>query len=273
MRKNIREISPIDVYKLLPRTNCKECGESNCMAFATKLVNGERTMEECPPLLRTEYASTYAQLQELLAPPIRTVIIGTGEKAVKVGGKYVVYRHELTYHNPPPIFIDIDDSLPADELEQRVRAIETFSFNYIGRTLTLNGIALRCTSQDPVTYTAAAERVIALTDYPLILCTFNRQVLDSALQKVSNRRPLIYAATQENWASMAELALRFQCPLAVAGSQDVALLRSLVRTLHAYGLSDLVLDPGTGYDGGLARTIHLFSAIRRAGCRGGDELL
>ncbi|MDD1706721.1 MAG: acetyl-CoA decarbonylase/synthase complex subunit gamma [Methanoregulaceae archaeon] len=273
MRKNIREISPIDVYKLLPRTNCKECGESNCMAFATKLVNSEKNIEDCSPLFWSENAALYAQLKELLAPPITAVMFGTGENAVKIGGKHVVYRHELTYHNPPPIFIDIDDLTKEEELEQKVRAVNTFSYNYIGRNLILNGLALRCTSGDPAVFAATAEKVANLTSLPLILCSFDLRVMEAGLVKVNNRRPLIYAATQENWMGMADLALKYQCPLVVAVPQDIGLLRSIVKTLKAFGLTDLVLDPGTAYDHGLARTIYTFSSIRWAGCRGEDELL
>jgi len=273
MRKNIKELSPIDVYKLLPRTNCKECGESNCMAFATKLVNGEKNIEDCSPLLWPEYTALYAHLKELLAPPIKTVVLGSGENAVKIGGKHVVYRHELTYHNPPPVFIDIDDSLSDAELETRVRAIAAFSYNYIGRNLVLNGLALRCTSGDPAIFAATAEKVVRQTSLPLILCSLDPRLIEAGLVKVGKGRPLIYAATRENWADMADLALKYQCPLVVSAPQNVGLLRSIVKTLKAFGLTDLVLDPGTVYDHDLGGTIQTFSSIRWAGCRGDDELL
>ncbi len=68
-KKSIREISPIDVYKLLPRTNCRECGEPNCMAFATRIVNGELIIDNCPPLAKEEYRTAYDDLLALMAPP------------------------------------------------------------------------------------------------------------------------------------------------------------------------------------------------------------
>ena len=101
-KKTIKEISPIDVYKLLPKTNCQECGEANCMAFATKVVNGELEVDNCPPVTKDEYRVNFTKLEDLMAPPVRTILVGTGEHAMKMGGKYVLYRHEFTYHQPDP---------------------------------------------------------------------------------------------------------------------------------------------------------------------------
>jgi acetyl-CoA decarbonylase/synthase complex subunit gamma len=271
-KKSIREISPIDVYSLLPRTNCKECGESNCMAFATKVVNGELTLSACPPIHTSEYSRQHESLSVLLAPPVRQVIIGTGEMAIRVGGKYVLQRHEFTYHNPTPVAIDVNDLMMDDELEARVRQISGFSYNYIGRTLTLNAIAVRSCSGDPAVFLATVKKVVALTDLPLILCALNPVVMEAGLSAVKDRRPLIYAATEKNWKAMADLALAFNTPLAVFAPHDIPLLRSLVRTLLSYGVNDLVLDPGTVSEAGLADTINTFTAIRTQACRNFDEL-
>mgnify|MGYP006267490959 CR=1 FL=1 len=92
-RVGIKELSPIDVYKLLPRTNCKECGEENCMAFATKVVNREVSIDKCPPLLTKEHEKAYKKLKEMLKPAIKEVVVGAGERAIKIGGKLVMYRH------------------------------------------------------------------------------------------------------------------------------------------------------------------------------------
>jgi acetyl-CoA decarbonylase/synthase complex subunit gamma len=112
----IRELSPIDVYKLLPRTNCKECGEENCIAFATKLVNREVTLEKCSPLLTKEFEKSYAQLKEMLKPAVKEVVIGTGDKAIKIGGKLVMHRHEFAYSNPTAFAIDVTDEMSDEEI-------------------------------------------------------------------------------------------------------------------------------------------------------------
>ena len=273
IKKGIKEISPIDVYKLLPKTNCKECGEANCMAFATRLVNGEVAIEDCPPLLKDEYKQAYTKLQELLAPAVKAVIIGTGERAVKVGGKYVMYRHEFTYHNPTPIAIDVTDTMSDEEILQRVKKIEGFTYNYIGRELTLDMIAVRSTSKDPTTFKSTVKKVAKATKLPLILCTFSPEVMEAGLVQVQDKRPLIYAATKDNWKDMAELALMYKCPLAIFAPNDLKLLRSLAKTLIEYGVEDLLLDPGTFVDEGLSDTINNFTMVRRNACRRGDKLL
>jgi acetyl-CoA decarbonylase/synthase complex subunit gamma len=266
-------LSPIDVYKLLPRTNCKECGEENCMAFATKLVNREVVLDLCRPLVEKAEAAKYQTLWALLKPPVKEITIGTSDPAVKIGGKEVMYRHELTYVNPTAIAIDVTDEMEADEFTKRVQGVGAFSYTYIGMTLRLNMVALRSTSNDPSTFSAAVKRYMETTALPVILCSFNPEVIEDGLLVVGKNRPLIYAATKDNWRDMADLALMYNCPLAVFAPNDLTLLRSLTRTLLEYGVEDLVLDPGTFPEEGVSDTVNNFTALRKAAIREGDELL
>ncbi len=273
IRRGIREISPIDVYALLPRTNCKECGEANCMAFAAKLVNREVSLEDCPPILKKENEEAYNKLKELLAPAVKEITIGPSDHTVKIGGKLVLYRHEFTYHNPTPIAIDVTDELTDDELLGKVMRVQNFSYNYIGMDVTLDMIAVRSTSNDPAAFGSTVEKVSESTRLPLILCTLNPNVMEAGLVKIQDRRPLIYAATSKNWRDMAELALMYDCPLTIFTLNDLRLLKSLSKTLIEYGIEDLVLDPGTFADEGISNTINNFTMIRRNAIKGGDELL
>jgi len=279
VKRGIKQLSPIDVYMLLPRTNCKECGETNCMAFAAKLVNREVSLEQCPPLLKKEHEKSYKKLQEMLAPVIKEVTIGTGEHTVKIGGKLVLYRHEFTYHNPASIAFDVTDEMPLharfpgeEALIERVKKVENFLYNYIGRDLKLDMIAVRSTSNDPTTFRSAVEEVTKATDLPLILCAFDPSVMESGLIVASGRKPLIYAATKDNWKEMADLALMYDCPLAIFAPNDLDFLRSLSKTLNEYGVKDLVLDPGTFPNEGVSDTLNNFTMVRRNACKGGDEL-
>ena len=268
----IKELSPIDVYKLLPKTNCKECGEENCMAFATKIVNREVNIDQCSPLLKKENAKAYNKLKEMLKPPIKEVVVGEGEKAVKLGGKLVMYRHEFTYFNPTAIAIDVTDEMPEEELLSRIKKTEQFSYEYIGYTLKLDLIAVRSTSGEPEKFKAAVKKVVENTSLPLILCTLNSNVAEAGLMAAPKARPLLYAATMDNWKDMAELALMYSCPLVVSAPNDLGLLASLAKTLLAYGVEDLVLDPGTFVNEGLADTLNNFTMLRRAACKAGEEL-
>jgi acetyl-CoA decarbonylase/synthase complex subunit gamma len=265
-------LSPIDVYKLLPRTNCKECGEENCMAFATKLVNREIFLEQCLPLMEKKEAS-YQTLWELLKPPIKEITLGTGDAAVKIGGKEVMYRHELAYVNPTVIAIDVTDEMEDDEFKKRVKGVEDFSYTYIGMKLSLDMVAIRSTSNDPQRFNSAVKRYMEASSLPAILCSFNPEVIENGLLSLGKNRPLIYAATEDNWRDMADLALMYDCPLAVFAPNDLKLLKSMTRTLLEYGVEDLVIDPGTFPDEGLSDTMNNFTMLRKAAIREGDELL
>ena len=271
-KAGLKELSPIDVYKLLPKINCKECGVDNCMAFATKIVNREMTIDQCPPLLKKEHEKAYGQLKEMLKPAVKEVIVGVGDKAKKLGGKLVMYRHEFTYMNPTAIAIDVTDEMPQEEVLSRIKRTENFSFEYIGYTLKLDMIAVRSTSGDAEKFKAVVKKVAESTQLPLILCSLNPTVLEAGLMAAPKARPLLYAATKENWKDMAELALMYNCPLVVSSPNDLNTLFSITKTLMAYGVKDLVLDPGTFANEGLPDTINNFTMLRRAATKGGEEL-
>jgi acetyl-CoA decarbonylase/synthase complex subunit gamma len=268
----IKELSPIDVYKLLPKINCKECGQENCMAFATKIVNREVNIDHCPPLLKKENEKAFKQLKEMLKPAVKEVVVGVGDKAVKIGGKLVMYRHEFTYFNPTTIAIDVTDEMPEDELLSRIKKTENFSYEYIGYTLKLDMVAVRSTSGEPEKFKAAVKKVVENTNLPLILCTLNANVAEAGLMAAPKAKPLLYAANIDNWKDMAELALMYGCPLVASAPNDLDMLVSLAKTLQAYGVEDIVLDPGTFANEGLTDTLNNFTMLRRAACKAGEEL-
>jgi len=271
-KAGVKELSPIDVYKLLPKTNCKECGEENCMAFATKVVNREVSVNNCPPLLTKEHEKAYKRLKEMLKPPVKEIIVGTGDNALKIGGKLVMYRHEFTYVNPTAFAIEITDEMPEEEITTRIKKASDFNFEYIGQTLKLDMIAVRSTSKDPDKFAAAVKKAVATTNLPLVLCSLDSTVLEAGLAAAPKSRPLLYAATESNWAEMAELSLMYNCPLVVFVPNNMTLLKSLAKTVLEYGVNDLVLDPGTFPGEGLPQTLNNFTMIRRAACKKGDEL-
>jgi acetyl-CoA decarbonylase/synthase complex subunit gamma len=271
-RASMKELSPIDIYKLLPKINCKECGQENCMAFATKIVNREVNIDSCKPLLKKEHEKAYLQLKELLKPAVREVVVGVGDKAKKLGGKLVMYRHEFTYFNPTAIAIDVTDEMSEQEITNRLKKTEDFSFEYIGYTLKLDMIAIRCTSGDAEKFKAAVKKVSETTNLPCIICALNPTIAEAGLMAAPKANPLLYAATSENWKDMAELALMYNCPLVVSAPNDLNTLVSLAKTLVNYGVKDLVLDPGTFLNEGLGSTINNFTMLRRAACKEGEEL-
>jgi acetyl-CoA decarbonylase/synthase complex subunit gamma len=268
-----KELSPIEVYKLLPGTNCKACVENNCMAFAAKLVNREATLQECTPLLEKKYEATYEKLWELLRPAVKAVEVGIGDKKVTLGGEYVVYRHEFTYFNPTAIAIDVGDEMSDEEFETRVKIANDFEYNYIGMNLNLDMLAIRSSSNDPEKFETAVRKASELTKIPLILCASDPSVMEQGLSVVSDRKPLIYAATKNNWKEMADLAIMYNCPLVASAPFDLDSLKSIARTLVEYGVEDIVLDPGTMIDDGVASTLENFTILRTSAINVEDEYL
>ena len=240
-----KELSPIEIYKLLPGTSCKECGETNCMAFAAKLVNREATLEECKPLLEEKYADNFAELWSLLKPAVKAVEVGVGENAITIGGEYVLYRHDFTYFHQPAIAIDVTDEMSDEEFETRIHVLNDFAYNYIGMDLTLDMLNIRCTSGDPQKFAEAVKKADELTRKPLMLVAHNPAVLEAGLEVVGEKRPLIHGATKDNWKEVAELALKYSCPVVAYSPSDLDTLKSIALTLEEYGIKDIALDPGT----------------------------
>ncbi|MEM3382635.1 MAG: acetyl-CoA decarbonylase/synthase complex subunit gamma [Nitrososphaerales archaeon] len=268
------KVTLLSVYRYLPQTNCGECGEPNCMAFASKLLDRRATPDNCPPLKKPKYKEQLAKLIELIAPPIKEVKLGVGENLVKIGGKEVMYRHELTYHNPTAIAIDVSDTMDDDKIVERCKKIESISIVRIGDTLKVNMIAVRCASKDPDRFSYVVSLVARSCNLPLILCSFDPKILRAALEKgqVANKRPLLYAVTEENWREFSELAKQYDCPVAVFAPNNLSLIKSLIKTLQAIGIHDIVIDAGSYTEGNLLRdSVNNFIMIRRAAIKRGDK--
>ena len=265
---------PLDIYPLLPGTNCEKCGEANCMAFATKLAEYTVRMSACTPLYEeAKYAKKLAKLEELIRPSVREVTIGVGGKAAAIGGKLVLYRHDLRYTNPVAFFIDVADNLDADAMAQRVKTIEEWTYVYIGQNLRLDGIALRGVSQNPETFAKAAKKLAELTDWPIILCSLSPEMLGAAAKAIADKRPLLYAATLDTWSKVGEIAVKHGLPLVAYAPGGLDNLSSLVSTLRAMGVEEIVLDPGTASRVGLGTTVDNFTQLRRSATLEENELL
>jgi len=244
------------------------------MAFATKMAEHTVKLKACTPLFKeTKYAKKLEKLQELVRPPVREVVIGVGENAASIGGKLVLYRHDLRYSNPTSFFIDVPDNLETDAFSARVKTIENWTYIYIGTNLRLDGIALRGVSQDPKTFATAAKKLSELTNWPIMLCSLNPEMLAVATKAIADKRPLLYAATLDTWAEVGEIAAKYNLPLVAYAPGSLDNLSSLVNTLRAIGVEDIVLDPGTLSKTGLGTTIDDFTQIRRSAINEENELL
>lgn len=266
--------SPLEVYKYLPQTNCRDCGEATCIAFAAQLIDRSLKLEDCPPILDDKFKEKYLELNDLMAPEIREVTVGVGEHAVKVGGDDVLYRHQLTFFDQPAFAFDVWDTMPPDELVERVQFIRDFQKFYVGRFLRLDMIAVRSTSGDPARFRETVTQVMKNSDLPLILCSLDPEVLKAGLEEAAGKKPLLYAATADNWKAVADLVLEYDVPVVLFAPNDLDTLQSLTTTFLEMGREDLILDPGTNPQGkGLRDSFENFLKIRRAGIKEGQRVV
>ena len=233
-------LTGIEIFKLLPKTNCGECGVPTCLAFAMKLATGKAELSACPYV--SEEART--RLEEASAPPITPVTIGVGARALKVGGETVMFRHEKRFENPPGFAILINDSLAESEIDDRLKRFNELQYERVGLTLRPELVAVRDDSGDAKKFEAVVSKVKQNSDCGIILMSSNPDVIASGLKVCADRKPLIYAATAGNLDRMAELAKENSCPL-VAKASNLEELTQLTAKLTEAGIKDIVLDPGS----------------------------
>ena len=256
----------MDIYRLLPQTNCAKCGEASCMAFATRLSDKEADVNMCTEMTDKQME----KLQEVLAPAVREVTIGTGENSITIGGDEVLYRYELTYYNPTSLVIDISDDLSDREFQEKVKKAEEFEFERTGEKLKLNALAIRNKSGSVDKFVEAVKKVKD-AKFPLVLCSFDPEAMEAALEIVGDKRPLIYGATENNLGRMADLAQEYECPVTLFVPHDLEKMKELSWNLRSKGIKDIVLDPGTFVKGGTGDTLDEFHMIRRLAVEKKDD--
>ncbi|MBN1966308.1 MAG: acetyl-CoA decarbonylase/synthase complex subunit gamma [Anaerolineae bacterium] len=231
-------LSGIQIYKLLPQTNCKDCGFPTCLAFAMKLAAKQVELSACPHV--SEEAS--AQLSAASEPPVRLITLKANGSEIKAGNETVMFRHEKTFYNKPGLFIRVHDSDGADAIKSKIAAADAYQVDYVGMELALDGFAVQADSGDAATFSAAVSAVRAASKKPLILISEDAAVLKAGLQAVDGETPLLYAANADNWEALVALAKAAKAPLAVT-APTLDDLADLTDKIKAAGVNDLVLDP------------------------------
>jgi len=244
----------IEIYQQLPQTNCGDCGVPTCLAFAMKLAGGQASLDECPHV--TEEAK--AALSEASAPPMATITIGEGDKAVEVGGETVLFRHDEKFHHPCGLAMALDSSLPPDKLAEKAKQLGELAFDRVGNMIGLDLLAVRDAGDGSLA--EAAKAVAEAAGLPLVLISDDPGAMKAALEQVADGKPLIYAATADNLDAMAQLATEHSCPMTVRASGLEALAELSAKAAEA-GVEDLVLDPEPQTQGDAVRQQ---TAMRRA---------
>jgi len=252
-------LSGIEIFKQLPKTNCKECDFPTCLAFAMSLSQGKSELEQCPHV--SDEAK--AMLSEASEPPIRTVSIGANGSAVKVGGETVAFRHEKTFVNHPPLAILVTDGMDDGEVDARLGKMEQLQYDRVGLTLRPEMVAVQETQGDADKFAGLVGKVVA-SGCGMVLISSNADVLAAGLKACDGQKPLLYGANKDNADQIGGLAKENGCPVGVKGD-GIDELMEVTEKLTGMGLKDLVIDSGAR---SLGAALKDQIAIRRAALSG-----
>jgi acetyl-CoA decarbonylase/synthase complex subunit gamma len=233
-------LTGIQIFKLLPKTNCGDCGVPTCLAFAMNLAAGKAELSACPHV--SDEAT--AELAEASAPPIRSVTLGISDAEVKVGGETVMFRHEKRFENPPAIAVLVSDSMSDADVDGRLQRFKELRYERVGLNLRPELVAVKGESGDAAKFSALVGKVSKNSDGGIILISENPDVLAAGLKECADKKPLVYGANANNLDAVAALAKENSCPVGLkAGSVEE--LAELTEKLVAAGVQDIVIDPGS----------------------------
>jgi len=230
-------LSGIQIYKLLPQTNCQDCDYPTCLAFAMKLASKQADLDACPHV--SEEARE--KLAESAAPPIRLVTVSSDGHKVEAGNELVLFRHEKQFFNPPGFFVRVYDDQPLEEIKEQTEEAMSYTVQYVGNALGLDGMAIHATG-DGGAFAQAVRAVLEVAEVPLVLIADDPDVMAEGVAAAKDAQPLLCGATAENWEPFARLAKEYESPLAVR-AQTMSALADLIEKVQDSGVQNIVIDP------------------------------
>jgi acetyl-CoA decarbonylase/synthase complex subunit gamma len=248
-------LTAVDIFKHLPKTNCRDCGVPTCLAFAMKVAQKQASLDDCPHV--TDEAK--AALAGESAPPIRLVTVGAGDKKLELGQETVLFRHENTFLRPCGLAVMLDAGLDDAAVEAKLAHFRTLEFDRVGMMLGINLVAVK-SAGDAERMAAVAQKTSEALGLPLILMGGSAAELAPAVAAVKDTRPLIHAATGDNLDEMVALAKENGCPLVVQAADPGALCEVTPKAAEA-GVQDLILQTAASSAGGILQDQ---TVIRRA---------
>ncbi|MDD5595338.1 MAG: acetyl-CoA decarbonylase/synthase complex subunit gamma [Candidatus Omnitrophica bacterium] len=231
-------LSGLDIYKLLPKTNCRKCGFATCLAFAMQLAKKAVSIDKCP------YLSEQAKklLEASSQPPVKLVTVGAGENRLEVGNETVMFRHEEKFHHPCGIGFIIEDNLSEKEIKEKINQINQLKFERVGQKLEVNLVAVR-QNAGKEKFIQALKLIAQTSDLGLVLMSEDLSALKGALEQLKDKKPLIYRAAKENLAAFAALAKEYAVPLVIS-APDLEAVSNLTKQANEAGVSELIIDTG-----------------------------
>ena len=249
----------LDIFKLSPKKNCKECGSPTCMAFCMKVAQGAISIDKCPYF--SEDAK--AMLNEATAPAMKTITFG---KDHKLGGETVMFRHEKTLVNKNLYSIPVCTCMTEEEVDKKLADMAKIDYERIGERMYVETIFVRNAGTDAAAYTKLVEKAAA-TGRDLILECWDVECAKAALAVCKDSKPILDGATPANWEAMNEVAKENGVVLGV-WAENISDLYDTVKKLEAAGNKNLVLDvTGKTAKETLANAV----LVRRTAIKDGDR--
>lgn len=248
-------LSGLEIYKYLPKTNCKECGFPTCLAFAMKIAAKQVALEKCPHLK----PEAKAALEGASRPPIQLVTLGTGDRQIQIGNETQLFRHEEKFHHPAAVAVRLPDTLEEAALAARAEAAGRLCFERVGARIRVNLVAVDNVSGDPARFEKAARLAAEKSGLPALLMASRAASLERVASALGPSRPLLYVSDPAEAEAAAKVARERRCPLGVR-AEGLERLAELTPKVAAAGVEEIVLDPGTR---GIKPTLEALTLIRR----------
>ncbi len=249
-------LSGLDIYKLLPKTNCKECGFATCLAFAMQLAQKKISLDKCPYVP----AASRAVLESASLPPMKLVTIGAGDSALQIGNETVMFRHEQKFYHPTGIGFLLEDTLEPDKVRKIIVKINELKFERIGQFIKPDLVALKNTSGEKGRFIEAVKLIIENTSLNIILISKNADALKEAVTIAKGRRPLIMAPERDMLDALIVLAKENALPLVVEGGSIEDVEQATVKA-KSQGIDEMLI----AFEGDTAQSnIQKFTLLRRS---------
>jgi acetyl-CoA decarbonylase/synthase, CODH/ACS complex subunit gamma len=248
-------LTGLQIQKLLPGTNCKECGSNTCLAFAMKLASKKADISGCP------YASDEAKQVLGLAnePPVRSIALGP-DRLLAAGGELVLYRHDKTFVNRTIIALNINDTDAPEKIEQSLQAVKGYVLERVGESLTIEMTAVTQLSDDASAFASLAEKAWQITGKPLILRSANTAALLEAASRIAGSHSIICVNDAESIEALLPVAKEQGHALGLS-APDLDTLVGYASKLRDSGFTDIFLHFGTHT---LAEKLQTNTIARRA---------
>ncbi len=256
-------LTGIQIFKMLPKKNCKECGCPTCMAFSMKVAQGAMKIEQCPYV--SEEAK--AELSEATAPPMKTIKVGCGEGEYTLGGETVLFRHEKTFVNKTRYAVALCSCMDDAEIDAKIAAIPAVDYERIGERMHVEMIYVNYDAASGTDKYLELVKKAAATGKTLVLGCDDVEVAKAALEICKDGKPVLNGANASNYEAMNEAAKAAGVVLGVGGA-SLDEIYDTVAALEKAGNKNLVID-ATGAS--LKETYGNAVQIRRAALKDQDR--